>query len=137
MASAYGSDEIWEVFDDSIVRIRVAPERWITYGVDPCPYPEPLFGVTGWNPGEERPLDDNERANDRLAERLRAEGIEHVDAVGSAPDHRWSEPGFVLIGTDRATALRLAREFGQLAIHEMTRGRLGVVKTGITTPDAE
>ena len=130
MTSAYGTDDIWNVFDDSIVVFDGPDGTPVRYGTDPCPYPEPLFGVTGWNPGEDRPRDENERANERLGERLTALGIRHVDAVGSSPDGTWQEPGFVLIGTDQATALSTADEFGQLAIHEMSEGRLLVVSTG-------
>lgn len=130
MTSAYGTDDIWQVFDDSIVIFAGPDGDTIRYGTDPCPYPEPLFGVTGWNPGVERPIEENQRANERLQRRLIELGIRHVDAVGSSPDGTWQEPGFVLIGTDRATALSTADEFGQLAIHEMSEGRLLVVSTG-------
>lgn len=142
MTSAYGSDAIWDVFDDSVVRLHLPNGTTITYGVDPHPFAEPLFGVTAWNPGEERPVEENQAANVRLAARLDELGIERVDAVGSSPDEAWSEPGFVLIGTDEATALAVAREFGQLAIHAMCGGKLMVVKTGIANrqdakPDAD
>lgn len=134
MTSAYGTDAIWDIFDDSIVQLHLPDGRWITYGTDPHPFDEPLFGVTGWNPGEERSLEENVAANRRLAERLDEMGIRWIEAVGSSPDGSWREPGFALIGTDRATALGIAREFGQLAIHEMVGGKLGVVKTGIANP---
>ncbi|HPB46060.1 MAG: DUF3293 domain-containing protein [Microthrixaceae bacterium] len=129
MTSAYGTEAIWDIFDESIVTFTGPDGSSVRYGSDANPYPEPLFGITAWNPGEERPHEENVAANERLKAHLTQSAIRFVDAEGASPDGTWNEPGYVLIGTDRATAVAVAREFGQLAIHEMANGVLRVVKS--------
>lgn len=84
--------------------------------------------LTAWNPGEHRPgREENEAANLRLAQRLRATGMPVRDALGSSPDGSHQEEGFAVIGLKRADARALGRDFGQAAIFEIRDCRQIVV----------
>lgn len=121
-------DDLWRVFADATLRVTIDGAD-VVVGVDPTPWDGPAYAVTGWNPGESRPRSENDAANERLASELRAAGVHHHPAVGSSPDGSWEEPGYVLVGVDRATAIEWGRRFGQLAIYEIVDGRLLVVGT--------
>lgn len=127
---AYADGDVWRVFADAELRISLPDGRVVLVGVDDLPWPDPAHAVTGWNPGETRPDAENAAANERLAAELAAAGVEHHPAVGSSVDDGWEEPGFVLVGLSRAEAIEWGRRYGQLAIYEISGGRLEVVSCG-------
>jgi len=80
---------------------------------------QPLYMITGWNPGgEASPLESNERANAQLAQLLEEAGYRIWPAVGADPSSEWREPGFMVEGADRSSMRALGRSFGQVAIFE-------------------
>lgn len=88
----------------------------------------PFWLVTGWNPRSvERPRAENDAANVALEAALVEAGIEHLPAVGRAPDGSWEEPGFALFGVDESTALSLGRRFGQHALYRVDEQAVDVV----------
>jgi Protein of unknown function (DUF3293) len=80
---------------------------------------EPLYLITGWNPGAEiSSHETNERANEQLAQLLEEAGYRFWPAVGADPSSDWSEPGYMVEGADRESMRALGRSFGQVAIYE-------------------
>jgi hypothetical protein len=74
--------------------------------------------LTACNPAS-RAMDDdvNAAAQRQLAERLAADGVEWVEALGADPLGRWpAEPSVLALGLDCEAAILLAREFGQNAL---------------------
>lgn len=124
--SAYGTDEIWTVFDDAVLTITVAG-RPLVVGRDALPWAALSYAITGWNPGRECSSADNDAANRRLRAELTEFGVEYHAAVGSSPDGSWSEPGYAVVGITRDDAVALGRRYGQLAIYEIIEGHLLVV----------
>ncbi len=81
----------------------------------------PLYLVTAWDPGGERPtLKVNTQNNLLLQETL----LEYTDkiwvAVGRDADSPHIEEGFAFAGVDRATAIAIGAEYRQVAIFELT-----------------
>lgn len=101
---------------------------WLDLDGDLSGLRTPFWLVTGWNPESvERPRAENDAANAALEALLAEAGIEHLPAVGRAPDGSWEEPGFALVGVDEATALSLGRRFGQHALYRVDEQTVDVV----------
>jgi hypothetical protein len=126
-ASHYGTDGIWDTFAAAVVTVHPPSGGAIVVGEEPLPWPEPTHVVTAWNPGEERPHEQNVRADERLERELDGRGLTHCRAIGSSPDGSWSEEGFAIVGMSRDQALALARAYGQMAIYEVTGTRNVIV----------
>lgn len=74
--------------------------------------------LTAWNPGEQRwTREQNDQANERLHEVLRATGLPVWAADGRDPEGTFHEPGFCVWGLDTAQGLAIARRFDQFAIY--------------------
>jgi hypothetical protein len=76
--------------------------------------------VTAWNPAsEQRPEDENRRADAALRARIAAAGLEAWPTLahGTGDDGSWDEPGWCILGPSaRAMSIALGAEFGQNAI---------------------
>jgi len=74
--------------------------------------------LTACNPASEAQRhDENVAAQRRLAARLAAAGVDWVDALGVDPSGHWpAEPSVLVLGLDPASAMSLARDFGQNAL---------------------
>ena len=80
--------------------------------------------ITGWNPFGKRANDAaNEARNRSMARILAARGYRTLPHQGISADGEWAEDGFFVRDMRVATARRLARAFGQLAIVAIARGR--------------
>ena len=123
----YRDDSIWDTWAKSVIMIRVADGREVRAGSAPLPWIGATHVITAWNPGRTRSRDENLVANERLREELEAKGLEHRRAVGSSPDGSWSEEGFAVTGLSRAEATQLGREFGQLAIYEISGSTVVII----------
>jgi hypothetical protein len=123
------SEQMWEVFLQTSIALDGPAGRVVLAGEDAVadlPMPPPLHVLTGWNPGaRSRSVAENERLNQRLWERLQAAGTVTETALGWLGS--WSEPSFVVSGLPIAGAVELAREFGQVAIFEITQSELRVI----------
>ena len=88
----------------------------------------PVIILTAGDPYPEV-LDDaaNEARAAALIAQLDAAGIAHLPALGRSPDHRESEVSRALLDVDRATALRLAADHGQLAVFEIDADTIACV----------
>lgn len=76
------------------------------------------------NPGSE-PLSAaaNERRHQRLLERVRESGLPAISGESyDAANGSWREASLLVAGLDRAAAIALARDFGQLALLIGNRG---------------
>ena len=84
--------------------------------------------VTAYNP---RGLVSDEASNTAghraLLDHVETTDVESIATVGSGPDGSMREPGLLLIGLDRVTAITLGRRFSQSAIYEWRSDRLAVV----------
>jgi hypothetical protein len=108
------------------VRIRPAPPG--TVGVWPSAFEPPVYFLTAWDPGGQRPGDaENRRRHDALIGELHGLGLATWSTVGHDPrtDHR--EVGVAVAGLSEDEALDLGRRYGQDAIFGWTPGAWSVV----------
>jgi hypothetical protein len=107
------------------VRFRIDRSGAAAAGDGPIAFPASTFAViTAWNPGgAQRPNERaNRRANERLAAHLDARMVERWPAV-NAPNSKWREESFAVLGLDLDEAWRLGEAFQQRAIYYIDRGR--------------
>ena len=79
--------------------------------------------ITAWNPGDQRPSDQaNRAANQELFELLVTHGLEPVRAVGQDPDSSYAEESWAVSGTTDDIARELGAQFGQVAVFRITTG---------------
>jgi len=77
----------------------------------------PFAMITAFNPGgAERPPAENRTANQRLRRALEDVGCTLLDGLSHDDAGMHREPQFAAFGLARATALEIARAFGQAAI---------------------
>ncbi len=101
---------------------------WVPIEDAVAPLGSPLHVLTAWNPGDERPTaQENRAANRRLAVEVARAGGRRWGAVGVAPDDSWFEEGYAVAGLTRATAVALARASRQVAIFEATADGMWLV----------
>ena len=82
-----------------------------------------VHAVTAWNPGDQRPTDQvNRAANQALFEQLVTRGLEPVRAVGQDPDSSHAEESWAVSGTTDDIARELGAQFGQVAVFRITTG---------------
>ena len=95
---------------------------------DGFPFRGPVHVVTAYNP---RGLVSDEASNAArhraLLDRVETIGVESFATVGSGTDGSMREPGVLLVGLDRVSAIALGRRFGQSAIYEWRSDRLALV----------
>jgi hypothetical protein len=74
--------------------------------------------LTAWNPHSvPQPENINRAAQERLQRALVAMGLTLLDGFGEDPSGAWAgEPSTLVLGISRSEAVRVGREFGQLAI---------------------
>ncbi len=123
-------EQMWDVFLQTSIALDGPAGRVVLAGEDAVvdlPMPPPLHVLTGWNPGARpRSVAENERWNQQLRERLQATGTVTETALGWLGS--WSEPSFVVSGLSTAGVVQLAREFGQVAVFELTQDELRVIE---------
>jgi hypothetical protein len=80
--------------------------------------------ITAWNPGDERPPDEvNDAQNELLRQDLVALGLDPITAVGSDPKSNHSEKSWAVAGLVIADALRLGAKYQQVAIFHINESR--------------
>jgi hypothetical protein len=82
------------------------------------------FGLlSAWNPRSvERPIGENQVADDALQFWLASGGFTYRPAFQSAPDRTWREPSWLVMGLAVQAFDDLARRFGQLGTLWWQRG---------------
>ena len=121
---------IWDTYADTII-VRSEP-RSVLAGpdaLDDWSFPEPCHVITAWNPDSLLTSgDQNSEANDRLATTIIRHGGAIEPVVGRSSDNTWSEDSFLVVGVSREQAVDIGRSFGQLAIFELDRHSVHVVR---------
>lgn len=85
--------------------------------------PERFVVVTAWNPDSTpAPRADNDAANVRLGDELRAAGATVRPIVGHSADRAWAEQSFAVWDVPDDAVARLAVAHGQHAIFVVTGG---------------
>jgi len=81
--------------------------------------------VTAFNPGSMRLRDEENAARQRELERVVASlGVAFYAGEGVADDGGWPpEPSLLILGIERGDAVRLGREYGQVALLYGEQGR--------------
>jgi hypothetical protein len=89
--------------------------------------------VTGWNAnGAPQTAGQQQQADLRLKRHvLHAGGRVTAEGVTMAPDRRWFEDHFVVIGLPAAVVVRLGREAGQPVVVALADDALTIVPTGL------
>ena len=88
----------------------------------------PVHVITAWNPGDQRPTDQaNRAANQELFEQLVTRGLEPVRAVGQDPDSVHAEESWAVSGTTDDIVRELGAQFGQVAVFRITTGHQTVL----------
>ena len=92
------------------------------------PFTGAVHIVTACNPGG-RPGDDagNAARHRELVDHVTALSVETVPTVGSARDGSMAEPGLLILGIDRTTAIEIGRRFGQRAVYAWSRAALEIL----------
>lgn len=123
----------WAGFAGAIVRITLPrglatlrPAEPGTVGA--FPFAGDIHIITAHNPaGQLVDAGANEAAHRALTAALA--GRPTAPTVGSAEDGSMAEPGFALLDSDEAEALRLGARFGQAAIYRWTAEALQIIDT--------
>ena len=141
MTGAYSDGvQLWTSFGEALIRIRMRDvgdpddeEVVLTVGgsVPDLGWAALAHVVTAWNPGREAAADANGAANRRLGGVLADTGLEVRAATGESPDGSWVEESFVIVGLTRAQAVRIGRDFGQLAIFEIDREAVRLISCDV------
>lgn len=95
---------------------------------------EPVYVISGCNPGYRAADDVNERRHGHLEQRLRELGYSPRPALGRAPDESWTEPSWAVVGPTRDEACAIGQEFDQVAVFEVDSQRIQVVRCADRTP---
>lgn len=124
-----GTDAQYRAYLRTDVSIALPEAGWVNAAAATQLLGGTVHVLTAWNPDEERPgTPVNRERNRRLRRRLDEAGADRVlPAIGASPDGDHFEESFAVTGLDRPTALALGREFGQVAIFELTRADQVVV----------
>ncbi len=73
--------------------------------------------ITAWNPlGEELTVEDNQKANQTLKEKLLKLGLNVTDGYGVSKDGKWREDSFFAYPIDKETSIKLCCDFHQNAV---------------------
>ena len=120
--------ELVRAYEETLFIIYLADRDTITCEVGKPPSaPLPAATVTvitAWNPGLERPNDeDNRAANRRLERELIAQGYEFSSACGRSRDGTHEEASFAIFDVSADDAARLGRRFGQSAVFWAGKGQ--------------
>lgn len=119
----------------AIASLYLATEiRWGGPGGTPLTTHDPDLAVvrahviTAWNPGDERPtLEANRAADGRLRDRLESAGFAPRRVVGADPDSEHFEESWLVVGLTDDAARSVGAEFGQVAVFRIAGGQQTVL----------
>lgn len=116
--------ERWQQYRSTVVEAELVPESPVAItgeaGVEPWPFPGPVWVVTGWNPqgvslGDER----HEYINQKVAEDVISHGGRYVVGAGRSIDGEHVEPSVIAWKIDRELARYMGNKANQDAIFEI------------------
>jgi hypothetical protein len=121
----------WDLYVSAVIECeidgRVQTLRGPSAGA--LPADAPIFVLTAYNPGGiYRDASRNEADERALEHELERAGVSFWPALGGSRDGSWSEPGVAVAGFDRARACALGERYGQLAVFELTKNDVHVVR---------
>jgi hypothetical protein len=110
---------------------RTSPADHASAGPYPAELAPHCWILTSHNPGSEV-LSGHENAtrNAELLADIVATGCPHFAASGRSPDGAWHEASFAVVGLSDASAMALARAYGQLAAFRIEPDGARVVGVG-------
>jgi hypothetical protein len=99
-----------------------------TTGEWPTGFRAPIYVVTAWNPGKERPGEvvNRDRQN-TLQTELRSRGLDLCPTIGRDPDSPHFEEGVAVSGISEDEAIELGAHYGQDAIFSWTPEALTIL----------
>lgn len=119
------SDDLWRAYRSTLIDVTLPDTavRRIRQREQPTGDKWPFTGKHAWiltacNPRSEQLSDDDNLTRHReLGGHLVAQGLTVLPNVGYSPtDPTWSEPGYTVLGCDRAYIIATARSWEQNAI---------------------
>ena len=122
-------DDLWVSYAKTIVDVmppgeaalRITPAPKGEVGTWPVRFTPPVFVITAWDPGVDRPEVAVNRERQRALEAdLRQFTAELWPAVGLDPDSKHYEEGVAVSGIPEEDAIRLGSRYGQNAIFAWT-----------------
>jgi len=131
-AAADPAEARWESYRDTVIEAELVPETLTALtgdaGVEPWPFPGPVFVITGWNPqgvslGEER----HGNINQQIAEDVVGRGGRYVMGVGRSPDGSHAEPSIIAWRITRADAIDMGSKANQDAVFEIDADELRLI----------
>jgi hypothetical protein len=122
----------WADYRNALIRAELVPGEWLVLnGPDATarfPFSEPVYVITAHDPhGRRRPSGVNAQDHARLAADLVATGAGIVRAVGGSNDGSTAEDSFLAWGIGATDALRVAGQYGQDAIFELTEETVTII----------
>jgi hypothetical protein len=130
-------DDPWASYARTVVvfvrpgasNVVVEPARPGQTGTWPWPTADPVYVLTAWDPGDARPAEEENRANQAALEaELRSLGPDELcDAVGVDPVSGHREEGAAVRGLPIDAVLDLGARYGQDAVFEWTPPAWAVV----------
>ncbi len=123
------SEEVWSAYMKTVVDFALPAQ--IAFTVSPAPrgtvgdWPggvgAPVFVLTAWNPGSERPGEEANRSRqEKLETEFRERGLEVWSTIGRDPESDYFEVGIAVCGLTEDEALAIGVRYGQDAIFSWT-----------------
>ena len=117
-----------EIIDPGGASVVVGPARPGLVGAWPWPSPEPVFILTAWDPGNERPGETVNRERQRAIEaELRPLATRAWRTVGFDPVTGYRDEGVAVSGVAETEVRRAATRYGQDAAFCWSPGAWAVV----------
>lgn len=122
-------NNFWDAFIDSyIVENNDNKRVWSGPHAQTLLLATPIHTITACNPlAQLLSINENKQRNKSLQKRIVNLNVEFKLVIGCSPDNHWKEPSFAVSGLNRAEACKLAWEFDQHAIFELTENELLVL----------
>lgn len=121
------TEDVWNKYIHSYI-IDYQGNIWSGPNAISLPITTPIHIITACNPNSFMLSNaENTVRNHLLIEKLTNLNIDYVPVIGCSPNKDWSEASFAIQGSNRIDACKLANEFDQRAIFELTDDLLMVV----------
>ena len=121
------TEDIWDKYIHSYI-IDLQDNIWSGPNAISLPIRTPIHIITACNPNSLTLTNsENTVRNHLLIEKLTNLNIDYTPVIGSSPNKQWSEDSFAIHGLRRTDVCKLAIEFDQRAIFELTNDELMVI----------
>jgi hypothetical protein len=132
-------DVLFGIYEQALVAAQdPSNDEWVDPSLECLSRGQSAVVMTAYNPGTDRPTwAQNEVANARMLEVLRAIYPDLWRADGFSADGTWREPGWLVWGMPLDHGCAVAADFGQFAVyHYDEEGVRSVVACDDATPPA-